>query len=305
MGINSCLRKVQIFSLSFIRYLVYFFSKKPKCYSSNETIQYIINNSCSLSRFGDGELALMMNYKHACIFQTNNDTLAKRLKNIIENNHDDVLICLPNIYKGELNKWTKEYRKHWRKKIFYTYYFCNKYFNKQIFYGDAHVSRFYMQYKNKDFEVVQNKISNLRKIWDQRSLLIVEGYSSRLGVGNDLFVNSLRIRRIICPNINAFDKYDEILTTTKNHYVKNDLVLLALGPTATVLAYDLQVKYSIQAIDIGHIDSEYEWFLRGCTKKEMIEGKHTAELPDNQEDYSAEAMDKQLYQKEILVTITD
>ena len=37
------------------------------------------------------------------------------------------------------------------------------------------------------------------------------------------------------------------------------LFLVALGPTATVLAYDL-TKHGAQAIDIGHLDIEYEWF---------------------------------------------
>jgi hypothetical protein len=39
---------------------------------------------------------------------------------------------------------------------------------------------------------------------------------------------------------------------------KNILILISLGPTATVLAYDL-AKLGYWAIDIGHIDNEYEW----------------------------------------------
>ena len=38
-------------------------------------------------------------------------------------------------------------------------------------------------------------------------------------------------------------------------------MLIALGPTATILAYDLAEK-GVQALDVGHIDIEYEWFLR-------------------------------------------
>ena len=41
--------------------------------------------------------------------------------------------------------------------------------------------------------------------------------------------------------------------------------MAALGPTATVLAYDLcSARY--QALDIGHLDVEYDWFL----KKEVM-----------------------------------
>lgn len=47
---------------------------------------------------------------------------------------------------------------------------------------------------------------------------------------------------------------------------KAKLVLIALGHTATVLAYDL-AEVGYQAIDIGHIDIEYEWFLMRAPKK--------------------------------------
>ena len=57
-----------------------------------------------------------------------------------------------------------------------------------------------------------------------------------------------------------FDKYDEILSAF-NDISRDKLVLAALGPTATVLAYDL-CNEGYQAIDIGHLDLEYEWFLR-------------------------------------------
>jgi hypothetical protein len=40
------------------------------------------------------------------------------------------------------------------------------------------------------------------------------------------------------------------------------LILIALGPTATVLAYDL-AKKGYQAIDIGHLPSCYEVVKNG------------------------------------------
>ena len=44
------------------------------------------------------------------------------------------------------------------------------------------------------------------------------------------------------------------------------LVLLALGPTATVLAARL-VKVGVQALDVGHIDVEDMWYLMGGEDK--------------------------------------
>ena len=54
------------------------------------------------------------------------------------------------------------------------------------------------------------------------------------------------------------------------------MILIALGPTATVLAYDL-CKEGYQAIDIGHIDIEYEWLLRKATSKIKIKNKYVNE----------------------------
>ena len=61
---------------------------------------------------------------------------------------------------------------------------------------------------------------------------------------------------------------------------QNDLVLLALGPTATVLAYDLS-KNGIQAVDIGHVDIEYEWCRLGTRQKVAIDGKYVNEAGDD------------------------
>jgi hypothetical protein len=56
------------------------------------------------------------------------------------------------------------------------------------------------------------------------------------------------------------------------------LVLVALGPTATILAYDLALK-GYQCIDIGHLDIEYEWFINkiDIDKKTPVKGKYVNE----------------------------
>ena len=114
-----------------------------------------------------------------------------------------------------------------------------------------------------------------KDIWKERDMLIVEGAKTRLGVGNDLFSNVRSIKRILAPNTNAFSVIDKLFTEVKK-YSKDHLVLLALGPTATVLAYRLAVE-GYWAIDIGHIDIEYEWYLRGATDKIAIPNKYVIE----------------------------
>ena len=121
-------------------------------------------------------------------------------------------------------------------------------------------------------------IRALKTIWENRDVLFIEGEQSRLGVGNDLFNNSKSIKRILCPATNAFEHYHEILETCKE-YGQNRLLLLALGQTATVLAYDLS-KLGYWAIDIGHIDIEYEWYLRKTKRKIAIPGKYVNEVTE-------------------------
>mgnify|MGYP002508750043 CR=1 FL=1 len=42
----------------------------------------------------------------------------------------------------------------------------------------------------------KKRFENLKRIWDKREVLIVEGSQTRLGVGNDLFANAAGIRRM-------------------------------------------------------------------------------------------------------------
>ena len=58
------------------------------------------------------------------------------------------------------------------------------------------------------------------------------------------------------------------------------MILLALGPTSTVLTYDLY-KLGYQVIDVGHIDIEYEWFLRKAKKRIQIDNKYVNEALGN------------------------
>ena len=82
---------------------------------------------------------------------------------------------------------------------------------------------------------------------------------------------------------------------------KNVLILIALGPSATVLAYDLS-KIGYQAIDIGHADIEYEWFIRRAISKIAIEYKDVNEAKNGLYDKSCISRDE-VYKKEIIKEI--
>ena len=145
--------------------------------------------------------------------------------------------------------------------------------NRKKVYYCANITRPYMDFKDKS--KARYYFSLLKTLWKGEKLLIVEGEKSRLGVGNDLFEGSIEIKRILCPATDAFAFYEEIVEKI-NEISKDYMILLALGPTATVLAYDLYCQ-GYRALDIGHVDIEYEWCKMGATEKLPIKDKYTNE----------------------------
>lgn len=135
----------------------------------------------------------------------------------------------------------------------------------------------------------------MKQLWSGRDLLIVEGALTRSGVGNGLFTNTKSIKRIIAPSKNAYQKIDQIEQMIREN-AEDRLVLLMLGPTAKVIVDDLQ-DLDNQLIDLGHIDSEYEWFKMGATYKVKLKNKHTAEFNF---DENIEAVHDQTYENEII-----
>ena len=52
-------------------------------------------------------------------------------------------------------------------------------------------------YKDNLTDAPRKRFDTLKKIWENKNIIIVEGSQTRLGVGNDLFANTKSIRRIL------------------------------------------------------------------------------------------------------------
>ena len=271
--------------------------KEIKIFSMKETLDEIIFNNRSISRFGDGEFNLI--YRNENPFQEYNKNLCKKLKFILKSKEEGILIGINFPYKKyQLDRYVDNV-----KQFFISYINNNKYkiyklLRKYKKYYSSAITRFYIDFKNKT--VVPDYIKKLKKIWDKRDIIIIEGEMSRLGIGNDLFNNSKSIKRIICPSQNAFNVYNKIIKKVIKKIDKKNLILLALGPTASVLAFDLY-KLGFQAIDVGHIDIEYEWFLRNASQKLQIENKYVAEV--NGQNYNFTKVKDNNYYKQIILEI--
>lgn len=241
--------------------------------SACDCLDKIKNDGSSMARYGDGEFEIMGN-KERPWFQEPNEILATRLREIIKYESDDFIIAIPDQF-GNLEKYSEEaaneircYMVNARERIMSYLDFNREYY-------DAYVSRPFLLYEDKEMSSIV--FEKWKQIWDGKEVLIVEGANTRNGIGNDLFSGASKVERIICPIKNAFDRYDDIITAVEKKINKDKMVLISLGPTATVLAYDLYKK-GYQAIDIGQIDNEYEWYLSKANKRVHIEGKAVPEL---------------------------
>ena len=265
----------------------------PRVVSIQDTIQHIIETKCSVARYGDGEMKLIMG--NDISFQKFHPDLQKRLSAILRSNDSNLIVCVPNvfdslaIYAEHDRKFWKEYMSRSRKRWY-------NLLDKNRIYYDAFVSRCYLPYQDKSKAVYYFQM--WKQLWEGRDLLIVEGTKTRFGIGNDLFDNVRSIRRILAPVTNAYERYDELLDAVQD-YEKDWLVLIALGPTATVLAADLSLA-GYQAIDIGHLDIEYEWFLRHVDHKVPVDGKYVNEAGGF--SGSEDTIDKE-YQSQIVKVI--
>ncbi len=246
-------------------------NKLPKVNGIQKTIETIIDNNASLIRFGDGELYIMKGGHLG--FQEKNSDLAQQLLRIFrENSTPKRLICIQGIITGFTDNYKKEVIAHWKKHL-YEYAPIYSKFRKKLNNYDTCSTRLYSQFKNKQYATPYFEL--WKKVWSNKNVLIIEGQLTRFGVNNNLLDTSLNVQRLLCPAENAFDKY-EIIKQQAIKYSKNKLVLIALGPTATVLSFELS-ELGYQAIDIGHLDIEYEWFLSQVNYKEKVKNKYVNE----------------------------
>lgn len=265
--------------------------------TSEQTIDYIVSNQCSISRFGDGEFDIMLQ-RSAPGFQKGTEEMAQALISVFQNTDEKLLICLPRAMvstKG-FEPWAKQVWENWaRDKQEDIVEMIRKTGKNGYVYGDSYVSRPYTAYQSRDYS--KKIFDSLKELWKNRDILIVEGEKTRLGVGNDLFEEANSIKRILAPAENAFECYEEIFHTVMSWW-NGELVILALGPTASVLASDLS-KNNVQALDMGHIDIQYEWFLEENKSFTPVKGKYTNEALGGRKvcecedfDYAAQIVSK-------------
>lgn len=266
----------------------------PIFHSDEEAVSRIVKEGCSLIRFGDGEFELMAG-KERAPFQKYEEALAGRLREAVQCSKGNVLIALANNY-GSMDSYTEKDQDSIRE---YMTEEVRSFHASLLDYGrvyyDAYIFKCYFQ--SKDREDAAERYALVKRIWQDRDVVLIEGAETRTGQGNDLLDHARSIQRILCPTQNAYERYQDILEEAEK-IAKDKLILCALGPAGKVLAYDL-IQRGYQVVDIGQIDMEYEWYRAGAGIKVPTPTKYVSQLPPA----LVEGIQDQEYENQIIAVI--
>jgi len=242
------LKKIRRHYKMFLKYLFYIPTQKDfidiKMLTNEESIDYIIKNKCSFCRYGDGEIGYLLfdNFYH--FFQPQNPELQNKLKSILSNPSPSCLIGIPY--------WMRAKAKSAFHKTCQIEYFTK--FKKHLLSDYVYGSSFAFTLQS-----VGKNIQAIKKIWEDRQILIVTGKNSSFIYDDRIFGSAKSVSFLYTKAVDAYSEYENILSQIITHN-KDTLILISLGLTATCLAYDLS-NLGFQAIDIGQITNYYLNFL--------------------------------------------
>lgn len=224
------------------------------------TIEELISSEKSFVRFGDGEIRLIEGDKLP--LQEADAKLAKRLQDILNMREASLMVGIPYIFDS-LKEYRKESRRFWKEHLLFFRKKYEKYCRPGYRYYDAFFSRLYYMYD--DRELSRRRFERIREIWKERDLVIIESKSAHTGVDNDLLALAGSVKRIICPERNAWSVYEDILSKASD-YDKKTMFLISAGATAKPMVVDL-MEAGYRALDIGSLDMEYQWYYMKADKK--------------------------------------
>lgn len=275
------------------------FGHVPNIENTADSLTKLIKSGGSISRFGDGELNVL--FGRGLEFQGYDDGLVSRLAEVLDSagkNEPNHYVAIPYAMRSVrgLTVSSKRFWLYWTAK---NRRMLADLYSESAHFLDSQISRFYINRAN-----IGNSFDYLRmwqSLWAGKKILLVEGSLTRFGVNNDLFANSSAVYRVLCPAKDAWSSYDLILETVLQnvHSLNVDLVLTALGPTATVLSFDLS-RSGIRALDVGNLDMEYEWLMSGSHEKIPISGKYSHEVIGGS---TVADVNDESYLREIVATI--
>ena len=216
----------------------------PKIMNEWETIDYLIEHRCGIARYGDGELKLCLGSSTKS--HNYSPEISTRLRGILRSDRKECLVGIPRVDRVIP---TERKKHHWAK--YDTDRFNSLYLPGKV-YGSAFITRF-DEIPEIDCEAYWQKV---RSLWQGRSVVVLQG-TRKPFLKNPWIVDGATSVRVFHGPVNsAFTEYDSLMATMLAETTLNDLIILALGAAATVIAYDLSLT-GRQALDLGHLGMFY------------------------------------------------
>lgn len=221
----------------------YFLSHYPEVKSEAETIKTLVDRRCSIARFGDGEFNMCIG-RHKS-FQKWDERLVNKLHEVLKSNDPAVLIGINTINrKSKLSSIWKKFVIRRGNRV------LDLLDSDRVYESSTITTRF-----PKNAQAIAHRAALLKQIWEGRKAVFVVGRNSRFFFEEELFDNLQEHRFVYGPAKHAFSEYDSIVAEIQT-FPKDWLIMISLGPTATVMAYDLACL-GYQAIDLGQTPSKY------------------------------------------------
>ena len=219
-----------------------------------ETLERVRRDRLSLARFGDGELGLAESAEAGIGFQRGSPALQAELRAILRGEGYEgvpVLVCIPGI---TVSYYRQYWAKYWR--------LLKPLLNPSYVYGNTSVSR-------EGLFRLDPESARLawRTLWDGRDVCYVVGKNSRFEAMDEFFDGVASHRTIYSLPKHAYDDVPRLVDEIVASVPRETLILLSLGPAATVLAARL-ARLGYWALDLGHITSVYRTVVEGAPRAE-------------------------------------
>jgi len=221
----------------------------PAVLTEAETVTRLLAGA-SIGRYGDGELKLCLE-RSACA-QEHNPAISFRLREILKSESDNFIVGIPRISDRSMMNA--------QKKSFWSQYTATKYtslYKLDKVYGSAFITR-----PDSVPGINTHEYFNcIKALWDKRHVILINGNGKRFDKDPSILDNAESVECWDYPAQNAWEHYAEIMERAGQQR-KDKIFILALGPTATVLTFDIH-NLGFQALDLGHLGMFYARLNRG------------------------------------------
>ena len=214
--------------------------------SEHDTIKYLLQHKCSIARYGDGEIKLC--FGRNAMSQVACSEIGKDLRRILKSKDDRCLVGIPRIL--ERRKWsTADKKKFWMK---YTSPKVMSLYNPTKLYGSAFITR-----PDASPEIDNKEYFDLvKQLWIGKRVILIQGEYQRFNKSKTLLGCANQVHVVCEPKRDAYFHLKDIIPYIKDNTDENTVVIVSLGPAATVLCFEL-AKLNIQALDLGHMGQFY------------------------------------------------